>query len=237
MKERTWLYPFKYEDTKSWNPFVGCGFDCTYCYLQDVLPWQGRTQHCELCKANIPHEHPERLNRIKNAKVLFVSSLGELAFCKHEYMLKIIEAIKRKNSKERIWILQSKAPRMFQKYLNLLPSNVLLDTTLETNRNIPNITKAPMPKTRYEDFLKLEWENKGVTVEPIIDFDLEPFADMLIKINPKVVYLGFNSTPKKTPIPEPSWKKTLKLMAMLDHVDITVLPKLIPKTAYKDFWN
>ena len=94
-----------------------------------------------------------------------------------------------------------------------------------------------MPKVRYENFLKLEWENKGVTIEPIIDFDLEAFADMLIKINPKVVFLGFNSTPKKHPIPEPSWDKTLKLMAILDDVDIPVLPKLIPKAAYKDFWR
>jgi hypothetical protein len=41
---------------------------------------------------------------------------------------------------------------------------------------------------------------------------------------------------KSVPIPEPIWEKTLGLMISLGNAGIQVLPKLIPKVAYKDFF-
>ena len=73
-----------------------------------------------------------------------------------------------------------------------------------------------------------------------MDFDLEPFAKMIISIKPKAVFIGYNSHPKATPLSEPTWDKFLALWRLLRRNGIRVLPKetrrnYIPKCAYRDF--
>lgn len=53
--------------------------------------------------------------------------------------------------KGRVWLIQSKTPSCFQKYLSFLPENTYLLTTLETNRDegYEKISKAPKPSERY----------------------------------------------------------------------------------------
>jgi len=36
-----------------------------------------------------------------------------------------------------------------------------------------------------------------VTVEPILDFDLDTFVDGIVSISPKAVFIGYNSHPTK----------------------------------------
>lgn len=98
------------------------------------------------------------------------------------------------------------------------------------------ISKAPLPSERYKDFLNLQWDKKIVTIEPIMDFDLDTFVKQIVSIKPKVVFLGYNSHPKSVPLPEPKWNKTLGLMCSLRKHGIEVLPKEIPKNAYKDYF-
>lgn len=62
---------------------------------------------------------------------------------------------------------------------------------------------------------------------------------MIISINPKAVFIGYNSHPKKVPLPEPTWDKFLALGRVLRRNGIRVLPKetrraYIPKRAYRD---
>jgi len=191
---------------------------------------------CEPCQKYAPHEHPERLTRMPNDKTIFVCEDGDVAFARREYMEKIIEVMRQDTRKDRVFILQSKSPSCFKQYLNLLPENTYLDTTLETNRDdgYDKVSKAPRPTQRYKDFLDIEWKRKMVTVEPIMDFDLDTLPEWIISIKPKAVFVGYNQRPKSVPLPEPSWDKTLGLMSILRDVGIQVLPKLIPKYAYKD---
>lgn len=46
---------------------------------------------------------------------------------------------------------------------------------------------------RYRDFLALDYPRKVVTIEPIMDFDLNVFRDWIVSIDPEHVWLGFNS--------------------------------------------
>ena len=143
--------------------------------------------------------------------------------------------------KDRKFFVQSKNPSCLKQYLNLLPDNTFLLTTLETNRDkdYDKVSKAPKPSQRYKDFLSLQWDKKIVTVEPIMDFDLDQFSKMIISINPNSVFIGYNSHPKKVPLQEPTWDKFRALWKVLRRNGMRVLPKetrrgYIPKKAYRD---
>jgi hypothetical protein len=153
-----------------------------------------------------------------------------------------MHAMNQDETKDRIWFMQSKNPKCLEKYIEFLPENTYLLTTLETNRDIGygEISKAPKPSQRYNDFLGLEWNKKMVTVEPILDFDLDTFVDWIVSISPKAVFIGYNSHPNKVPLPEPEKKKTWQLIHILEECRIQVLKKemrdkRVRKRAHRDF--
>ena len=234
----------EYKTTKSWNPFVGCSFRCIYCKpsFQNLVAWLGRMHNCEPCQHYSPHEHPERLTRIYSNRAIFVCEDGDIAFADPKFMEKVFRAMRDDKKERRVWFVQSKDPKCLSKYLEMLPENTYLLTTLETNRDegYDGISRAPKPSVRYNDFLGLKWEKKMVTVEPILDFDLPIFTKWIENIKPKAVFIGYNSRPKAVTLPEPKKKKTWQLIHHLESVGIRVLKKemkdkRVKKKAYRDF--
>jgi hypothetical protein len=94
---------------------------------------------------------------------------------------------------------------------------VILVTTLETNRDegYKAISKAPVPSKRCEQFRKMDYPRKVVTIEPVMDFDTEIFFSWILDIKPEYVWLGFNSHPKQVHLPEPSKEKVVEFMGRL----------------------
>jgi hypothetical protein len=234
----------KYRNTKSWNPFVGCSFGCIYCKpsFQNLIAWIGRMRRCIFCQKYIPHGHLERLTRIPREKAIFVCEDGDLSFATDEFVRQILEAMNQDQREDRLWFLQSKNPKCFQKYLEMLPENTYLLTTLETNRGdgYGEISKAPKPSQRYNDFLNLNWDKKLITIEPVLDFDLDAFVDWIVNIKPKAVFIGYNSYPNTVPLLEPYRKKTWQLIHTLEGKGIKVFKKemrdkRVTKKAYRDF--
>ena len=217
-----------YEETKTWNPFVGCLFGCVYCKPSFQAQLK-RRKECLDCYNYHPHTHRKRLDKIPSAKIVFVAGDGDIAFCPLNFTTEIINAIKEHNKRcfYKTYYLQSKNPVCFKQFLNELPANVILLTTLETNRDegYEKISKAPKPSTRYKDFLELNYRRKVVTVEPIMDFDLDTFAEWIVNIKPEYVWIGFNSRPKQVQLPEPSPAKTQELIDMLKAKGIEVRGK------------
>jgi len=233
-----------YKDTKTWNPFVGCNYHCSYCKpsFQKVVAWVGRLHNCSKCQSYSPHEHSNRLSKIPNEKIIFVCADGDITFASESFMKKVFEAMRNDTRKDRLFFVQSKNPSCLEQYLKLLPENTFLLTTLETNRDkdYHKVSNAPRPSKRYRDFLDLKWDKKIVTIEPIMDFDLDLFSKMIISINPQAVFIGYNSHPKSVPLPEPTWDKFIALWRILRRNGMKVLPKetrkdYIPKQAYRDF--
>jgi len=232
-----------YKNTKSWNPFVGCNFDCVYCKpsFQNLIAWLGRMHRCEPCQSYSPHEHPERLTRIPREAAVFVCEDGDISFANPRFMKRVFQAMKLDKKADRTWFVQSKNPRCFEKYLKFLPENTYLLTTLETNRDegYDEVSKAPKPSRRYKDFLELKWNRKLVTIEPIMDFDLDIFTQWVLRIKPKAVFIGYNSHPKSVPLLEPEKRKTWQLIHNLKENGIRVLEKemrdkRVRKMAYRD---
>lgn len=220
-----------YADTKTWNAFKGCGYECRYCV--DSFQKQAKRQKhlCPHCYNYEPHEHPERLNKIPSAKIIFVAGNADLAFARPEYIALIIEAIIRHNKRcpHKTYFLQSKCPEIFGPFLEMLPENVILLTTLETNRDegYELMSKAPVPTERYQQFLALDYPRKVVTCEPIADFDLETLYEWIVTIAPEYVWLGYNSHPKRVNYPEPSLDKVYALEAILKETGIPVKYKTL----------
>jgi len=216
-----------YAGVDTWSPYHGCLFKCRYC--RPSFQRQAKRRPCEDCKAYTPHEHPERLERIPSGnRPVFVCSSGDISFCDPGFMRKIIYSIwvDQERKPRREFYLQSKRPEFFAQFLHELPPQVTLVTTLETNRDegYGEISKAPPPYERWYQFCQLRWGPKAVTVEPVMNFDVDEFAALLgVALNP--VWIGYNSRPKAVALPEPSEDKVRELIGALQAEGIEVRPK------------
>lgn len=240
-----------YKDTVTWNPFVGCAYNCTYCKpsFQKLVKLAGTKKtnsqsECRSCQDYLPHEHEKRLDlessytksKFKESTI-FVCGISDIFFATAEYMKKIFKIMREDKKDDRLWFIQSKNPKCFGQYLKLLPQNTYLLTTLETNRgqDYDKVSQAPVPSQRFKDFMALKWNNKIVTVEPIMDFDMDTFVNWITSIKPKAVFIGYNSHPTTVPLQEPDMEKTLDLIVALKNKGIRVLLKKMRKMAYRDF--
>jgi len=238
-----------YKDTKTWNPFVGCRFDCTYCvpsfkrqlkrvggnpYVRqgsnDPDGEIGEKGGCTGCSSYSPHYHPERLDRIPTASTVFVCGTGDISCCDPEYTRRIFEAIEAKQSRKPItYYFQTKNPAHFRQFLGEFPENVVLLVTLETNRDTlgQSVSKAPLLSTRWRDFYDLDYPRKAVTIEPVLDFDLDVFAGMMTQLQDQgsLEYVWFGHDSKNCGLPEPSADKSQRFVDGLTERGIEVRGK------------
>ena len=227
MKKKNNMYKLS---VKQWNPFVGCRHECTYCQssFQRQLKRWAKKKDCE-CYEFIPHAHCERLNQslpnTRYMQFIFTCSSGDIVFCSTEYLERIITKIRSKP--DRTFLLQSKDPSTFNRIA--FPRNVILGTTLETNRDelCEGISKTPKPSQRYKDFLRVNHPLKMVTIEPVIDFDQDVVIDWVESINPCMVWLGYDSG--RNELPEPELEKVKSLHWELAKRGFVVILKTIRK--------
>jgi len=176
-----------------------------------------RKHACIDCYNYNPHPHWERFEkkppRTEGREFLFLCDFGDVSFASGGFMLALIGYCL--NYYDRTFLIQSKQPSCFHKYI--FTSNVILGTTIETNRDeiVKPITKAPVPSKRYRDMLKLRHPRKIVTIEPILDFDLYILTSWIEDITPECVYVGYDSHPEVNKLPEPPLSKVKQLVQSL----------------------
>jgi DNA repair photolyase len=154
MKKKTNMYSLS---VAQFNPFIGCKFNCVYCknsFQSQLKRWAKK--NCQKCYNFEPHEHPERLNQwlppTDYMQFIFTCSMGDISFCSTEYLEKIVDRIRKESDKT--FLIQSKNPKTFERIAKW-PNNVILGTTIETNREYANISKAPSTKERINAIIKL----------------------------------------------------------------------------------
>ena len=220
-----------YAEARTWNPFKGCEFDCVYCRPSFQRQAKRQKHRCTQCYHYQPHEHPEQLEKIPPTPIVFVCGNADISFASLDFTRQIIAAIKRrlKRRGDQTFFMQSKRPECFEPLLDELPENVVLLTTLETNRDegYEKVSTAPLPGERYRQFLSLDYPRKVATVEPIMDFDLGIFPSWLINLNPENVWLGFNSRDNSVKLPEPPHDKVRELVRKLSDAGIPIKGKTL----------
>lgn len=211
-----------------WNPYSGCNYDCIYCqssFQKQLKRWAKK--NCENCYYFKPHIHTERLTanlpQTKYMEFIFTCSNGDIAFCPNDFLHKIVTRIQ--HEKDKNFLVQSKNPQNFHRVK--FPKNVILGITLETNRDVAykKISKAPLPSKRYEDFMEIKHPMKMVTIEPVMDFDLDIIVKWIKEINPCMVWLGYDSG--KDNLPEPPLEKAKELYWELGRSGFTTILKTI----------
>lgn len=225
MKSR--MFPFI---TKTWNPLGGhCIHECEGCWAQKkIIDWRMEKYQ------GIPHLiESELTKRFSKEDFVFVQDMTDL-FANNvpqDAILKVLDFCHESESK---FLLLTKNPRryrIFEKELNHIDGFV--GVTLETNRDYPNGSLAPLRSERFESFINLEcMPYKFVSIEPIRDFDLEEFANWIFNVpNLDSVAIGYDNYSNH--LPEPSLEKTNQLIAKLETAHIKVYRKTIREGVYK----
>jgi DNA repair photolyase len=201
------MYPWV---THTWNPLAGrCKHDCSYCYMKrsflgNLKKYEGEVRIFE----------EEFETNLDSDNTIFVGSATDIFgdWVPDNVIKKILEYC---NKFENIYLFQSKNPNRFTDFFELLPKNSIIATTLETNRDYNN-SQAPKPSQRYQDFLSIKYPRKMVSIEPIIDFDLDEFLTWIKSIRPEFVSIGADS--KNNNLQEPSPDKIKKLITGIETV-------------------
>ena len=205
--------------THTWNPIRGkCFHGCTYCYMQGK--WSHPCQYLEI---------KELSGTFESGQFIFIGSSTD--FCsekvKSEWIKQVFDFCYKNNPVDIFggkakFLLQTKNPERLLEFFNhplLNPENdeIIICTTLETNRHLLKyMQNAPAPRQRAEAMAKIA--NQGiktyVTIEPIMDFDLEEFVELIRMCRPEQVNIGKN-TSKVATVPNPTIQNTVTLVKEL----------------------
>lgn len=124
------------------------------------------------------------------------------------------------NANQTKFLLQSKNPERileFTDYSLFKNGQVVACTTIETNRHYSEFMgKAPLPQKRAEamSLMSKQGVKTFVTIEPIMDFDLEEMVGLIKMCNPEQVNIGKNSK-DFIKLPNPTIGKTVELVKEL----------------------
>lgn len=194
--------------THTWNPIRGkCPHDCSYCYMK-VFP-----------QGELRLDEKTLKDDLGEGNYIFVGSSTDMwaGEVPKGWILKVL-SICNKYPKNK-YLFQSKNPIRFfdffkEKSYNRFPPDTILCTTIESNRDYTNL-KAQSIKDRIQALKDLDgWGmERMITIEPIMDFDLEEFLEMISYSHAMKINIGADS--KGHNLPEPSWDKVQKLIKEL----------------------
>ncbi len=217
-----------YLNVKTWSPFVGCKFGCTYCKRSFQAQAKRQKHRCAKCYNYEPHEHPERLaQRLPKTgygQFIFTCASGDISFCSTEYLEKIVDRMR--SEPDKTFLIQSKNPKTFERID--WPNNVILGITMESNQatllfDYSKISKAPPLYNRYRDFSMIKHHAKMITIEPVLDFSIDVMIARIETVKPLMIWLGYDT--KKTGLPEPPIEKVRELHWQLSRLGFTVMLK------------
>lgn len=195
------MYPFV---THTWNPIRGCcPHECSYCYMKGKPIGDLRFVEKEM-----------DIN-LGMGKKIFVGSSTDM-FADSVPMEWIAEVLRkcRKNPNNQ-YLFQTKNPIQLLSFPFAFPQDdVMIGVTIESNRDY-EYSKAPQIYDRVYGLKELSKYSFPlmVSIEPILDFDLIQFIEILSSIMPVFISIGADSKNHNLPEPPPD-----KLKAFIKHL-------------------
>lgn len=207
--------------TRTWNVFVGCNFDCSYCNARKLA--LSRLKHLARYKDGFkPHLVQSELERtFKPGEFIFVAYMGDITWASLHELRAILARINLFPHTR--FLICSKDPHTFNKPGVTFPPNVYLGTTIETNRDY-HLTKAPPPIDRFRELTGFPHSHKFLAIEPIMDFDLKELIHWVELLRPDIIEVGADNYYNN--LPEPSPKKLEQLLEALRNLCPQVIEKV-----------
>ena len=216
------MFPFI---TCTRNPIGGgakngywCEFNCSYCYatdMKDYYNWdkyhgKHRLINKELKRKFKEDDFPFLCNMI---------DIGDSRIPK-EVLHAFFDWIKSLSCDN--VLLLTKNPYVYIEFSYLIPINVVLGVTIETDLGITiKYSKAPLPDYRLICMEKLKDilpnNKRFISIEPIMKFS-PTFIKDIANINPWAVAIGYDNWHNE--LPEPTLKDTLELIKQLEEFTI-----------------
>lgn len=184
--------------THTWNPIKGrCFHDCAYCYMKSLVQ---NPQPIRLVESELK-------GIFQRDQFIFIGS-GTDDFASDvpsEWLNKIldfcVEATSHQTEGNKTqFLIQTKNPERILEFINhplFQTQRVVVCTTIETNRHYPEImNNAPTPIQRAEAMAKIAecGIRTFVTIEPIMDFDLDEMVKLITMCKPEQVNIGKNTS-------------------------------------------
>lgn len=193
--------------THTWNTIKGeCPHGCSYCYMKR---WGKQPP--------LHFDEKELKTDLGQWNFIFVGSSCDMFAddVPFYYVHKTLEHCKKYPENE--YFLQTKDPARLGAFYPLLNEYFSVCTALETNRTYPEImNNSPSIIDRVLNFARIPTERKYITIEPIMDFDLPEFVELIKICNPEQVKIGADSSHKRNNLPEPPKDKILELIEALE---------------------
>ena len=191
--------------THTWNTVKGaCPHDCSYCYM-----------HRWGTLKPVRFDEKELKTDLGEGNFIFVGSSCDMfaQAIPHKWISETL--LKCLNNPQNDYLFQTKNPEMMAHFRDGFVRHSILCMTIETNRYYPDVMKATAgPYERAFFFGKfLTAFQRYVTIEPIMDFDLEPMVELIKRCDPVQVNIGADSG--NNHLPEPPLEKVLELIGRL----------------------
>lgn len=221
-----------FEDvSETWNPVTGCLHSCAYCWARRLASRLSKA--LDKYKDGFePRIHDREFSRGFEGGLVFVCDMGDLfgSWVPREWIVRVLVHIGK--YPDTSFLLLTKNPSRYREFLDIMPRNAVLGATIETNRDdlATKYSNAPPPSERYMAMRGLEWGAKVVSVEPIMDFDLEVFVGWIREIRPRTVYVGYDNY--NSMLPEPPLVKTLQLVER-----VSGFARVVRKTMRPPWWK
>ena len=193
-----------------------CPHKCVYCYVDN--PRWGRPERYQGPLHLIEKEFSVNYG---TGKTIFIENCNDLFAndIPNDFIYRIMNHCFR--YPRNCYVFQSKNPGRFADW-PVAPQGSIFGTTIETNRIIPGISLAPYPEERMEAMVKIKGR-KFVTIEPVLDFDVDILASWIDKIQPEFLNLGADS--KNHNLPEPTLEKIMDFTEKLKEYGIELREK------------
>jgi len=216
-----------YPGWDTWNPYPGCLHDCLYCYGKAMRGYDMTPRFREnYLKDNLG-----------TGRKIFICSMGDIGgdWVDQEDVKKIFTHCSKFDN---LYLAQSKDPGNLIQHIgySYLPNKIIFGTTIEGNRNIQLISKAPATSLRMMAMVRLKAaldnhvdlvEHEVIlnppnlqyktmlSLEPLLDFD-PALIEWIRFLAPNYVSIGLDS--KRHKLGEPTPEKILYLIKCLQDV-------------------
>ena len=223
--------------TETWNPVTGCKHNCVYCWARRLA--ETKLKRCIRYRDGFtPRINREEFSKKFEGGVVFVSDMGDLfgEFIPDEWIERVLEHVRR--FPDTSFLFLTKNPARYENFD--FPENAILGATIETDlnefdtpsnlRDYKQISNAPPPNERIKAMIKLDWDAKFLSIEPILDFSPK-FWKKIERINPFMIYIGYDNY--RCRLPEPILSKTQSLIEKLKNNGFLVLEKTIRRAWYE----